>query len=369
MDIAGRVEILAAGRSRRPQSGYRRTRLPRRHPPSRQLGGIKGKFSSVHRRFIGVRYTTSIIALDREVRSLTFASGILHYLSSTSEGSYVELGNSSGNDRGDNDTNHGGKLATECSCNRNTTRHCRPRSCSNFCLPAATHMDSRRTKNDPISVIVVVILVVIIGLIYLVPGLASVLASVGPTTAALVTAVLALFGVLIAQIVTLLVFLIERIERWLEHRPKQERAEEEQTEEQARETVRADEEQPRETLRAQENTLDSSLDRITDLLSSLEAVDRRAAARAWAQTALSRLDRDHKKILLQFLHAANLIKKEVADRHEQPVITLRGADLSGANLDDADLSGDSLNGANLSGASLRNTDLRGTDLYQVAGWH
>ena len=131
--------------------------------------------------------------------------------------------------------------------------------------------------------------------------------------------------------------------------------------------MRAEEEQPRQTLRAQENTLDSSLDRITDLLSSLEAVDRRAAARAWALTALSRLDRDHKKILLQFLHAANLIKREVADRHKQPVIILRGADLSGANLDDADLSGDTLNGANLSGASLRNADLRGADLTRAKG--
>jgi hypothetical protein len=38
---------------------------------------------------------------------------------------------------------------------------------------------------------------------YLVPALGSVLASVGPTAAALVTALLAFFGVLIAQIVTL----------------------------------------------------------------------------------------------------------------------------------------------------------------------
>ena len=81
--------------------------------------------------------------------------------------------------------------------------------------------------------------------------------------------------------------------------------------------------------------------------------------------ALSRLDSDRKRILLQFLHAANLIKNEVAEKHEQPVIRLHGADLSGANLNDADLSGDSLNGANLSGATLRGATLRGADLSKA----
>jgi hypothetical protein len=198
--------------------------------------------------------------------------------------------------------------------------------------------------------------VVIIGLSYLVPGVASILASVlgsvGPTVAALITALLAFLGVVLAQIVTVLVFGIDRL---LDLRSNQERAEEEQ---------------PKETIRAQEDILDRSLDRITDLLLSsvplrepdLEDVDTIAAARAWALTALSRLDRDHKRILLQFLHAANLIQMEGIGRHEQPVITLRGADLSGANLDDADLSGDTLNGANLSDATLRNADLSGADL-------
>jgi|SRR5215210_1907859 len=202
-----------------------------------------------------------------------------------------------------------------------------------------------------IVVIVFVILAAIVGLIYLVPGIGSVFASLGPTAAALITALLALFGVLFAQIVTVALSVLERS---LEHRSKQ---------------ARATEQQEKETLRAQEVTLDRSLDRITDLLSSmplreatLEGVDERAAARAWALTALSRLDGNHKRILLQFLHAANLIKKEAADRHKQPVIKLRGADLSGANLSDADLSGDTLNGANLSGATLRGADLRGADL-------
>jgi uncharacterized protein YjbI with pentapeptide repeats len=211
------------------------------------------------------------------------------------------------------------------------------------------------------SAIVIVILAVMT-LIYLVPGVASVLGSVGPTVAALITALLAFLGVVLAQIVTVLVFGIGRL---LDLRSNQERDKEVQD----RETMRAQEEILRETIRAQEDILDRSLDRITDLLSgvplrepNLEDVDRRAAARAWVLTALARLERDHKKILLQFLHAANLTKKGGTDGHEQPIITLRGADLSGANLDDAELSGDSLNGAKLSGATLRNAALREADL-------
>jgi uncharacterized protein YjbI with pentapeptide repeats len=215
------------------------------------------------------------------------------------------------------------------------------------------------------SAIVIVILAVMT-LIYLVPGVASVLASVlgsvGPTVAALITALLAFLGVVLAQIVTVLVFGIGRL---LDLRSNQERDKEVQD----RETIRAQEEILRETIRAQEDILDRSLDRITDLLSgvplrepNLEDVDRRAAARAWVLTALARLERDHKKILLQILHAANLTKKGGTDGHEQPIITLRGADLSGANLDDAELSGDSLNGAKLSGATLRNAALREADL-------
>jgi len=114
-----------------------------------------------------------------------------------------------------------------------------------------------------ISAIVIVILAVIIGLSYLVPGVASILASVlgsvGPTVAALITALLAFLGVVLAQIVTVLVFGIGRL---LDLRSNQERAEEEQP----RETVRAEEEQPREPRRAQEDILDRSLDRITDLV-------------------------------------------------------------------------------------------------------
>jgi membrane protein implicated in regulation of membrane protease activity len=87
-----------------------------------------------------------------------------------------------------------------------------------------------------ISVIVVVILAAIVGLIYLVPGVGSVLASLGPTAAALITALLAFFGVLIAQIVTVALSLIER---WVEYRSEQERAEEKQE----RETAQAKEEQ------------------------------------------------------------------------------------------------------------------------------
>jgi len=147
-------------------------------------------------------------------------------------------------------------------------------------------VDSRRKKSDSDlgDCHVIVILVVLIGLIYLVPSLGSVLGSVGPTLAALITALLAFLGVVLAQIVTILLF---GIGLFRDLRSNQERDEEEQ---------------PRETIRAQEDILDRSLDRITDLLSgvplrepNLEEVDRIAAARAWALTALSRLDRDHTK--------------------------------------------------------------------------
>ena len=76
-----------------------------------------------------------------------------------------------------------------------------------------------------ISTIVVVILVTIVGLIYVVPGIGSVLASVGPTTAAFFTALLAFVGVLIGQIV---VVALSAGGRLFEYWSEQKRADEEQ---------------------------------------------------------------------------------------------------------------------------------------------
>jgi len=99
----------------------------------------------------------------------------------------------------------------------------------------------------------------------------------------------------------------------------------------------------------------------------------RAAAMAKAHSLLLRLDRNRKRILLQFFHEAKLIER-VKDRAEgRPLIELSGANLSGANLRGIDLGDDSLRGADLSGADLREADLSGADLRDaklgVIGWN
>src|SRR5215208_4111223 len=87
----------------------------------------------------------------------------------------------------------------------------------------------------------------------------------------------------------------------------------------------------------------------------------RAATMAKTRSLLLRLDRNRKRVLLQFFHDAKLLEKE------HPLIELSGANLSGANLEAIDLGGDSLRGANLRGVDLKSgnlssADLRGADL-------
>lgn len=82
-------------------------------------------------------------------------------------------------------------------------------------------------------------------------------------------------------------------------------------------------------------------------LASLPHSDpRRAMVRTWTLTLLKRLDSDGKRDVVRFLYEHGLIKAE------QPVVSLRGADLS-----DANLSRMNLWGVNLSGADISNADL------------
>ena len=76
-------------------------------------------------------------------------------------------------------------------------------------------------------------------------------------------------------------------------------------------------------------------------------------ARAHTLTALRRVGKDRKGLLLQFLHESHLIEGE------KPIVDLRGADLREADLREADMSGVNLVGANLSGANLSGARLNG----------
>ncbi|SRR5579884_147138 len=117
-------------------------------------------------------------------------------------------------------------------------------------------------------------------------------------------------------------------------------------------------------VRQQEEALQTYLDHLAELLlekqlrNSLPGSDVQEVARAHTLTALRRVGRDRKGLLLQFLHESHLIEGE------QPIVDLRGADLSyanvqGADLREADLSGVNLVGANLAGANLSGARLSG----------
>src|SRR5215208_1374261 len=85
----------------------------------------------------------------------------------------------------------------------------------------------------------------------------------------------------------------------------------------------------------------------------------RAATMAKTRSLLLRLDRNRKRVLLQFFHDAKLLEKE------HPLIELSGANLSGANLEAIDLGGDSLRGANLRGVDLKSGNLSSADLSEA----
>jgi uncharacterized protein YjbI with pentapeptide repeats len=130
---------------------------------------------------------------------------------------------------------------------------------------------------------------------------------------------------------------------------------------------------------ARSNTQDDALQKYLDdpkvskvlgdrqLSEAQQSAGDRAATMAKTRSLLLRLDRNRKRVLLQFFHDAKLLEKE------RPLIELSGANLSGANLEAIDLGRDSLRGANLRGVDLRSgnlssADLEGADLGNI-GWN
>ena len=111
---------------------------------------------------------------------------------------------------------------------------------------------------------------------------------------------------------------------------------------------------------AQDEALQAYLDQISRLLIDKERPLRWArpgdnlvtVARARTLTALTRLDGDRKRSVLQFLYESGLVSKG------QVVVNLKGADLSNARLSAAELSAVNLSEAALSGAYLNAADLR-----------
>src|SRR5215208_240841 len=182
----------------------------------------------------------------------------------------------------------------------------------------------------------------------LVPGLGIGLGS--PIIAAItagISALLALFGVLISQVVS-------AYTTWLQRKSEREAAQQEALQNYLNDALspeQLNDDQPPDAQQPNEPT--------REVTSSHDDGPRLSAR---TQSLLLRLDGNRKRVLLQFLHGANLIARDKPDS-----INLSGASLSGAYLESIDLSGDSLKGANLKGANLRgacldNTDFSGADL-------
>ena len=112
----------------------------------------------------------------------------------------------------------------------------------------------------------------------------------------------------------------------------------------------------------QDATLEAYFDRMAALLleeglRDSEAGDEvRKIARTRTLAVVRRLDGKRKAEVVRFLHEAELIQVD------SPIVSLRGADLSGAGLYKADLRGTNLRGAGLWEANLGWALLRGADL-------
>lgn len=85
----------------------------------------------------------------------------------------------------------------------------------------------------------------------------------------------------------------------------------------------------------------------------------RLVARADVLSALPQLDPEHKRDLVVFLSATNLISGR------QPIVNLSEADLSQANLSNMDLSQMNMSGANLSEVNLSHARLVNAELAQT----
>jgi uncharacterized protein YjbI with pentapeptide repeats len=134
----------------------------------------------------------------------------------------------------------------------------------------------------------------------------------------------------------------------------------------------------------QNSELQSYLSTVGELPTNPDpAVD--TAAQAQTLTVLPNLDPDQKRTVMQFLYQADLIDKDnprirlyYADLTsanlkgtdaEENVFVLDNANLRGVNLQDADLEYTSLEGANLSNSHLVNTDLSNADLSDANLYH
>jgi uncharacterized protein YjbI with pentapeptide repeats len=182
----------------------------------------------------------------------------------------------------------------------------------------------------------------------LVPGLGiSLGAPIIAAIAAGISALLALFGVLISQVVS-------AYTTWLQRKSEREAAQQDALQNYLKDALSPEQLNDTQPPDAQQ------LDEPTREVTSKHDDGPRLSART--QSLLLRLDGNRKRVLLQFLHGANLIARDKPDS-----IDLSGASLAGAHLESIDLSGDSLKGANLRGANLRgacldNTDFSGADL-------
>jgi uncharacterized protein YjbI with pentapeptide repeats len=125
--------------------------------------------------------------------------------------------------------------------------------------------------------------------------------------------------------------------------------------------------QQRAEQRAQDDALQAYLDQMSQLLADKERPlssaqlgdDLSTMARARTLTALTRLDGERKRSVLQFLFEAELIYKHHSRLNESGLIKSQYPIVS---LSQADLSGAELSGANLIGAYLGEADLSGADL-------
>jgi uncharacterized protein YjbI with pentapeptide repeats len=121
--------------------------------------------------------------------------------------------------------------------------------------------------------------------------------------------------------------------------------------------------------RSENEALQSYLDQMSDMLipnkdrpslySARPGDSLSSVARARTLTVLPRLDQDLKARVVQFLYESSLLA------HGRPMVTLRGALLTGANLKNAYLRGANLEGANLEGADLQGANLTGEDLLSA----
>jgi hypothetical protein len=115
----------------------------------------------------------------------------------------------------------------------------------------------------------------------------------------------------------------------------------------------------------QEDALQAYLDHMSELLleknlrNSQAGSSARELARARTLTTLCRIGKARKGLLLQFLHESHLIDKS------NPIVDLRGADLSNADLQGADLREADLSGTNLMMANLAGANLSGASLVRA----